>query len=54
MQKCKIHNIDYEDFCILCAAEEQKNPLIKWYIGIAVMVVLILMGLIYGLTLFSD
>lgn len=54
MRKCKIHHVDYEDFCILCAAKEQKNPLIKWYIGITLMVGLILLGLVYGLVFFSN
>ena len=53
MQKCKMHNVDFEDFCILCAAEEQKSSK-TWLIWIAVVVVLMVLGLIYGLVFFSE
>ena len=50
---CHVHNVDYEDFCVLCSGTPLLHPKLKAFLWVLLVLALLAAFFIYNLNLFS-
>ena len=50
---CHVHNVDYEDYCVLCSGTPLLHPKLKAFLWVLLVLALLAAFFIYNLKLFS-
>lgn len=53
MRKCHVHNVDYDDFCVLCSGPPHLHKKLKAFFWLALVLAFLAAFFIYNLKLFS-
>ncbi len=53
MHKCRTHNVDYEDFCVLCSGTPLLHKKLKAFVWLALLLAFLTAFFIYTFKLFS-
>ena len=51
MYKCRVHNVDYEDFCVLCSGPTNQHKKLKAFFWIALVLASLVAIFIYNFKL---
>ena len=51
---CHIHNVEYEDFCVLCSGPPHLHPKLKAFLWVVLVLAFLAAFLIYNLTEISS
>ncbi len=53
MHRCRIHDVDYDDFCVLCSGTPQPHKKLKAFIWVLVVLAFLAAFFIYNLVFLS-
>ncbi len=49
MRRCRVHDVDYEDFCVLCSGTPQPHKKLKAFLWVLVVLAFLAAFFIYTL-----
>jgi hypothetical protein len=54
MHKCRVHNVDYEDFCVLCSGPPHLHKKLKYFFWLALVTIIMVLVFFASMKLYVE